>query len=73
MNFIDAKIQKGDGVVAIINGDNELTVLQTRQRLYRWWYDGKTVTMGIRPENIHDASVDTEFGVEHSLMLRFRL
>ncbi len=64
MNFIDAKIQKkGDGVVAIINGDNELTVPADKAKaLIDGGYDGKTVTMGIRPENIHDASVDTEFG-----------
>jgi len=58
MNFLDAKIEKsGSDMVAKV-GDASLTIPPAKaQALEQGGYVGKTVTLGIRPENIHDSQM----------------
>ena len=58
MNFFDAKIEKsGDGATATV-GSAKLTVPAAKAKaLIDGGYDGKTVTMGIRPEDIYDSQM----------------
>ena len=55
MNFLDAKIsEKGGNVIATI-GDADLIVPADKAKALKdKGYVGKTVVLGIRPENIHD-------------------
>ena len=55
MNLLDAKIEKtGDKVTATF-GENTITVPPTKAKyLVEGDYVGKTVVMGIRPEDLHD-------------------
>ena len=64
MNFLDAVINvKGNDVTATI-GKHVLKVpASKKQALIDGGYDGKTVVLGIRPENVHD---DAEFLAKHS-------
>ncbi|MBR1629136.1 MAG: sn-glycerol-3-phosphate ABC transporter ATP-binding protein UgpC [Lachnospiraceae bacterium] len=58
MNFMDAKIEaNGDKVTAIV-GDTKLAVPVSKAKsLISGGYSGKTVLMGIRPEDIHDSQM----------------
>ena len=59
MNFIDAVVGIDGETVTLTVGDNVLTVPDDKkQPLIDGGYDGKTVVLGIRPENISD---DAEF------------
>ena len=62
MNFIDAEISKdGDTVYATVNGDNKIPVPVAKGKaLEDAGYIGKTVIMGIRPEDIYDSQVFVE-------------
>ena len=55
MNFLDAKISKeGSDVIATV-GDAKLKVPEEKGKvLIEKGYEGKTVILGIRPEDIHD-------------------
>ncbi|MBE5777450.1 MAG: TOBE domain-containing protein, partial [Clostridiales bacterium] len=56
MNFFDVKLEKEDGKVVAIFGDNKIVVPQAKvAKLVDESYIGKEVVMGIRPENIDDA------------------
>ena len=58
MNFLDAKIEvAGDNVTAVV-GDARLAVPASKSKaLISGGYNGKTVMMGIRPEDIHDSQM----------------
>ena len=58
MNFLDAKIEvSGNNVTAIV-GDAKLAVPASKAKaLIDGGYNGKTVTLGIRPEDIHDSQM----------------
>ena len=58
MNFIDATIKvNGSNVTATI-GDKEIAVPASKTKaLIDGGYDGKTVVLGIRPEDIHDSQM----------------
>jgi multiple sugar transport system ATP-binding protein len=58
MNFLDAKIsQKGGDVIATI-GEYDLSVPAAKAKALKdGGYIGKTVVMGIRPEDIHDSEM----------------
>ena len=59
MNFIDAVVGKDGDKVTLTVGDNVLTVPEDEKKiLVDGGYVGKTVILGIRPENISD---DKEF------------
>ena len=63
MNFFDVRLQKEDGKIVAVFGDNKIVVPQEKiAKLKDESYIGKEVTMGIRPENIDDAP---EFVAEH--------
>ena len=61
MNFLDAKISvSGDTVTAKV-GDATLAVPPAKAKaLIDGGYDGKTVVLGIRPEDIHDSQMFIE-------------
>ncbi|MGD1991596.1 MAG: ABC transporter ATP-binding protein [Anaerolineae bacterium] len=53
MNFFDANLVQHDGDVAIDTNDFRVIIPKDRQDVYRP-HLGKSVTFGIRPEDIHD-------------------
>ncbi len=64
MNFFDVRLQKEDGKIVAVFGDNKIVVPQEKIAKFKdESYIGKEVTMGIRPENIDDAP---EFVAEHA-------
>ena len=55
MNFLDAVVGVSGGDVTLTVGNQVLKVpASKKQTLIDGGYDGKTVVLGIRPENIHD-------------------
>ena len=59
MNFLEGTIQRSNGDVSVLLGDQQLaldrSVLQRRPMLAR--YENKEVIVGIRPESLHDAAL----------------
>ena len=55
MNFIDATLQKEGNNVYLVFGPHKITVTPEKAEKVKD-YIGKEVTLGIRPENIYDAS-----------------
>ena len=63
MNFMDAVVEVKDGDALLHIGENTLKVPEDRKAaLIDGGYDGKTVVLGIRPENIKD---DADFLAAH--------
>ena len=63
MNFMDAKVSVNGNDVALKIGEQDLKVPDDKkQALIDGGYDGKTVVLGIRPENITD---DADFLAAH--------
>lgn len=54
MNFFEAKLVEADGKLAADTGDFKVDVPKSRGKAYGA-YVGKPVTLGIRPEDIHDS------------------
>jgi multiple sugar transport system ATP-binding protein len=54
MNMLEARIERGDGSVSAVLGDIRLELPE-----HPWLaaYDGKTVVLGIRPEDLEDAAI----------------
>ncbi len=58
MNFLDGVISKDHSDIYITIGDRKLLIPPSRAKaLTDSGYIGKTVTLGIRPENIHDSQI----------------
>ena len=59
MNFIDAKLEKAaDGGLQLTFGNTTIKLPEAKaKQLENSEYIGKTVLMGIRPENIHDEAI----------------
>ena len=56
MNFLDAKVEvKGDQVNLLFAGQTLPLPPAKAKKLIEGGYDGKTVTFGIRPEDVHDS------------------
>ena len=61
MNFLDAKINVSGSDVTATIGNQTLAVPASKAKaLIDGGYDGKTVVLGIRPEDIHEASTTTD-------------
>ena len=61
MNFMDAKIAVNGETVTAQVGDANITVPAGKAKaLIEGGYDGKTVVLGIRPEDIHDSQMFIE-------------
>ena len=70
MNFLTGRISEANGSVYIHIGDTNLTIPESKaERLRKQNYIGKDVTLGIRPEDIHD----TSDGVIHSSVKVYEL
>ncbi len=54
MNFVDAELSEEDGVVYANFGDNKIKIPEGKVNDNVKNYIGKTVILGIRPEDIHD-------------------
>jgi len=68
MNFFDVKLEKENGKVYAIFGDNKILVPAEKvAKLTDESYIGKEVTMGIRPENIDDAPEFVEAHADASM------
>ncbi len=58
MNFIDCKVVRSGSDVVLMFGSNSVRVPERRGKiLIESGYEGKTVVLGIRPEDIHDEQV----------------
>ena len=65
MNFIDAQVGEQSGKVTLTFGEFTIVVPDTQaQALKSGNYIGKTVVMGIRPEDIHDEQIFIESSKE---------
>ena len=61
MNFLDAEIkEKGSDIVAVIGKDELVIPAAKAKALKDGGYVGKTVVLGIRPEDIHDSQMFIE-------------
>jgi len=57
MNFMDAAVKVENGKATLTVGDHILNVTADKSKaLIDGGYDGKTVILGIRPEDVHDAA-----------------
>ena len=55
MNFVDAVCKVNGSEVSLIAGPSEIKLPATKaKKLIDGGYDGKTVVLGIRPEDVHD-------------------
>ncbi len=54
MNFFDAKLSKSDGALVVDTGSFKVDVPKSRNKAYEPYVD-KSVTLGIRPDDIHDS------------------
>lgn len=58
MNFIDAQVVKVGSDVVLTFGNNAIKVSEARGKaLIENGYEGKTIVLGIRPEDIHDEQI----------------
>ena len=58
MNFIDAQVVKVGSDVVLTFGNNAIKVSEARGKaLIDNGYEGKTIVLGIRPEDIHDEQI----------------
>ena len=66
MNFLDATVEKrGENVALILEGGEVLLPSHKSKTLLENGYEGKTVTLGIRPEDLDDSSssLDSDTGL----------
>ncbi len=55
MNFMDAQVKVNGKEVTLTVGDSKLAVPASKAaRIISGGYDGKTIVLGIRPEDVHD-------------------
>ncbi|MDR1665201.1 MAG: sn-glycerol-3-phosphate ABC transporter ATP-binding protein UgpC [Clostridiales bacterium] len=55
MNLLDATVEKRDNGVYLLFGEFPIKLTESKARaVVEGGYDGKTVVMGIRPEDLHD-------------------
>jgi len=65
MNFLDAKVNvQGNDVVLEVGKYNIKLPVAKSKKLIDGGYNGKTVVMGIRPENVHDSQMFIESSPE---------
>jgi ABC-type sugar transport systems, ATPase components len=58
MNFIDATVVKKDADVFVNFGSNSIKLPEAKaKKVIEGGYEGKTIVVGIRPEDIHDEEV----------------
>lgn len=61
MNFVDVQVHAAGQEVTLTVGDSKLAVPASKAKaLIEGGYDGKTVVMGIRPEDVHDSEMFIE-------------
>jgi multiple sugar transport system ATP-binding protein len=62
INLVEAQLEQGDGHLAVTFGDHRLAVddRAVRNRSGLKDYVGRTVVLGIRPENFEDASIESD-------------
>jgi multiple sugar transport system ATP-binding protein len=79
MNLVEARLERGDGGVAAVFGSHRLTVRPEtfRERRKLEDYVGRTVVLGVRPENLEDAAFvhapDSDAVLEVTINLREEL
>ena len=73
MNFMDAKVKISGNDVTLKVGHSEMHVPDSKkQALIDGNYDGKTVILGIRPENIYEADApDAPVGININTKIKF--
>ena len=74
MNFLDAVGQVEDDDVYLTIGEMKLRLPETKaEKLKAGGYDGKTVVLGIRPEDLHDESEFVESSQGTALKAKIRV
>src|SRR5699024_5556864 len=65
MNFLDAKVSVNGNDVSLTVGKYSMKLPASKAKaVIDGGYDGKTVVMGIRPENVHDSQMFIETSKE---------
>lgn len=61
MNFIDAEVKaSGDEIYLALSDETKLKLSKEQQEILKAKnYSGKKIVLGLRPEHLHDSSVDT--------------
>ena len=74
MNLLDAVVAKGDAGITLTFGGNTITLPQEKGKiLEEQGYVGKTVVLGIRPEDLHDEEEAVSAAVNHTLEATIRV
>ena len=74
MNFIDAQVTQSGSDVLLLFGSNSVRVPDSKARaLIDGNYIGRTVVMGIRPEDIHDEQVFVDSRPDSAIEVTIRL
>ncbi|MGN0243717.1 MAG: ABC transporter ATP-binding protein [Lachnospiraceae bacterium] len=74
MNFLDATVAENAGKVTLSFGGNTITVPEGKAKaLIDGGYVGKTVILGIRPEDIHDEQVFLESSKDSIVQAEIRV
>ncbi len=74
MNFIDAKVVKEGTSVRLVFGENSILLHEPKAKvLLDKGYEGKTVTFGIRPEDIKDEEIFINSSPESALEATVRV
>ncbi len=65
MNFVDCECRENGELVDLVFGDVSITLPQEKSTILKeQGYIGKTVVLGIRPENLREAGLDEGFEVK---------
>jgi multiple sugar transport system ATP-binding protein len=75
MNMLEATIERADGGLAVVAGSQRITLgqetLSARPALER--YEGRSIVLGIRPEDLDDASLVSDAPQERRLRAQVEL
>jgi multiple sugar transport system ATP-binding protein len=69
MNFLEGKLQRSDGKISVLLGDQQLALDASvlEQRPFLGAYEGASVVVGVRPEGINDAALVPDAPSNHLL------
>jgi multiple sugar transport system ATP-binding protein len=71
INMVEAEVQRSNGTMSVTFGDQKLTIADELARAHAELagYVGRSVVLGIRPEDIEDASLDSGAPPERRLKI----
>jgi multiple sugar transport system ATP-binding protein len=68
--MVEAKLERSDGTLSVVFGDHRLTVADQLLRSHADLaeYVGRSVVLGVRPEDMQDASLDSDAPADRRLV-----